>query len=159
MAKWTTDWVREAQRYATEEVTIFEWAARIEKIIRITTASLDAEKAAKATDEYIRDFIVKSLEEEVERGLYVTLDEVNEWRASLGIEPYVTKAQRAAKERAAKSQDAFNSFCKPQPKPEGAKRQCPKCGGSGKFVLYMENGIPKSNTGYTCYKCNGKGWL
>ena len=38
------------------------------------------------------------------------------------------------------------------------QKSCGKCGGTGKFVLYIENGKPKSNTGHTCYSCGGKGY-
>lgn len=33
---------------------------------------------------------------------------------------------------------------------------CGRCGGTGRFVTYVENGIPKGPGG-ACYRCQGKG--
>jgi hypothetical protein len=35
---------------------------------------------------------------------------------------------------------------------------CSKCGGSGFWCKYVENGVPKSSTGFDCYACGGTGW-
>ena len=52
---------------------------------------------------------------------------------------------------------ALKAFFKKREIPIG-KKPCSKCGGSGNFCLYIENGTPKSNTGYDCYACGGKGY-
>lgn len=33
---------------------------------------------------------------------------------------------------------------------------CPRCAGTGRFITYVENGIPKGPGGI-CYRCSGKG--
>lgn len=34
---------------------------------------------------------------------------------------------------------------------------CPKCGGTGFFCLYILDDRPISNTGFQCWKCGGTG--
>ena len=36
--------------------------------------------------------------------------------------------------------------------------KCCKCGGTGVYAMWVENGRPASTTGTTCYPCNGTGW-
>jgi DnaJ-class molecular chaperone len=38
------------------------------------------------------------------------------------------------------------------------KERCRRCAGTGKFITYVENGVPKGPGG-PCYRCNGKGYL
>jgi len=40
--------------------------------------------------------------------------------------------------------------------PPGAER-CKRCAGTGQFITYVENGVPKGPGGI-CYRCNGKGF-
>jgi hypothetical protein len=35
-------------------------------------------------------------------------------------------------------------------------RKCDRCGGTGQFITYVENGVPKGPGG-SCYRCGGKG--
>ena len=47
---------------------------------------------------------------------------------------------------------------KPQA-PEGmAVYSCPKCGGTGVYCQGVNNGQLVSNTGFTCWTCNGAGY-
>jgi hypothetical protein len=36
------------------------------------------------------------------------------------------------------------------------KARCARCAGTGRFITYVENGVPKGPGG-PCYRCNGKG--
>ena len=36
---------------------------------------------------------------------------------------------------------------------------CTKCYGTGAFCLGLLNGKPYSNTGFTCYRCSGSGYI
>jgi hypothetical protein len=49
---------------------------------------------------------------------------------------------------------------KPQPKVDEFHQacQCSKCGGTGFYCQGTHNGTPVSNTGFTCFSCNGTGW-
>jgi len=50
---------------------------------------------------------------------------------------------------------------RPQPKRAAVKctgpGQCGKCSGTGEYVGWIENGRKRSNTGFTCWACNGTG--
>lgn len=46
-----------------------------------------------------------------------------------------------------------------KPKTSEKAHICPKCGGTGFWCLYVENGVARSNTGTACWKCNGTGWV
>lgn len=35
--------------------------------------------------------------------------------------------------------------------------RCGRCAGTGRFVTYVENGIPKGPGGI-CFRCQGRGW-
>jgi hypothetical protein len=35
--------------------------------------------------------------------------------------------------------------------------RCRRCAGTGQFITYIENGVPKGPGGI-CYRCGGKGW-
>lgn len=37
--------------------------------------------------------------------------------------------------------------------------QCSKCGGTGFYCQGILDGRPISNTGFTCFPCNGTGWI
>lgn len=41
--------------------------------------------------------------------------------------------------------------------PIGPGTKCTRCAGTGKFVTYMENGVPKGPGG-PCFRCGGKGY-
>lgn len=45
--------------------------------------------------------------------------------------------------------------CSPEHK--DARVFCGRCAGTGAFITYVENGIPKGPGG-PCYRCNGKGF-
>jgi len=36
---------------------------------------------------------------------------------------------------------------------------CSKCGGTGFYCMGTLNGSPFSTTGFTCFPCNGTGWI
>lgn len=42
--------------------------------------------------------------------------------------------------------------------PVGFSKICSKCTGTGLYIQWIDNGKACSNTGTTCYKCNGRGW-
>jgi hypothetical protein len=70
-----------------------------------------------------------------------------------GIDWQSADPSKKVKQQEKKSTGTFwKVICPPDHKP------CGKCGGTGKFCLYIENGQPKSNTGHTCYACGGKGY-
>lgn len=45
-----------------------------------------------------------------------------------------------------------------EPKPTGTTCKCGRCGGTGQFITYVENGVPKGPGGI-CFTCEGKGYL
>lgn len=51
--------------------------------------------------------------------------------------------------------DTWVAWCKA----EGLRLdgRCGRCAGTGQFITYIENGVPKGPGG-PCYRCGGKGW-
>jgi len=151
MAKWLD--ADEKGNLFFEDITVDETIARLSKALDVTVALVGKE----LSDERKREVILESFDNGLAKG-HNTRAERDEAAVKLGF-PTLAEREIVEKSKIQEQSDAaWKKFwvVKPQPSPE--HYACGKCGGTGKFVLYMENGSPKSNTGFDCYACGGAGW-
>jgi hypothetical protein len=152
MAKWLVG-VGESGNLVFENITVDEMIARLSKALDVTVALVGKEISDEQKNKYIFD----TFEDGTVNG-NSTRAERDEAAVKLGF-PTLAEKEQAEKAKIQEQSDAaWKKFWVVKPQPSPKHYACGKCGGTGKFVLYMENGSPKSNTGFDCYACGGAGW-
>lgn len=129
-----------------ENITAEDAIARLEKALYAVAQAVGKE----LTQEQVQEAILATFSDCRSN----TFAEYNEARAHYGLEPELSPSEKARQE----NQKTHDRFWVEKPQPSPNHYRCQKCDGTGKFVLYFENGRPKSNTGYECYSCGGAGW-